>query len=127
MHFPQILVFVLAAVGSVSAICADGQIGIGAEQLSSIGSPGTGSNPASKTALAAGGTTMAPPSHAAGAPPRIVVVSYALADGRDVRRGNPVSARTGDSTSWTCVGGGGQNCGEAPFGVTSVWTCCNRD
>ncbi|KAJ7900661.1 hypothetical protein B0H14DRAFT_2671388, partial [Mycena olivaceomarginata] len=45
MHLTQIFAFVLAVVGSASAICADGQIGIGAEQLSSIGSPGTGTAP----------------------------------------------------------------------------------
>ncbi|KAJ7875764.1 hypothetical protein B0H14DRAFT_2568614 [Mycena olivaceomarginata] len=40
MYFTQIVAFVLAGVGSASAICADGQIGIGAEQLSGIGTPG---------------------------------------------------------------------------------------
>jgi hypothetical protein len=34
MHFTQIFAFVLAVVSSASAICADGQIGIGAEQVS---------------------------------------------------------------------------------------------
>jgi hypothetical protein len=158
MHFTQIVAFVPAVVGSASAICADGQISIGAEQvrarvalmapinkpsavepwvtlgpvprrgqLLATSGPTTAAllHPTPETALAAAATIMVPPCSATGASQTLILQ---VAGPVNVRlRGNPVSARTGDGTSWTCVGGGGQNCGETPFGVASVWTCCNRD
>ncbi|KAJ6525145.1 hypothetical protein B0H19DRAFT_1084994 [Mycena capillaripes] len=124
MQFTHFVAFVLAVVDSASAICADGQIGIGAEQLSSIGSPGTGSAPGPISGFIWANNCGTIASNNKDGP-----CGGGYSNGASVQcnGGNPISARTGDGTSWTCVGGGGQNCGLAPFGTTSVWTCCNRN
>ncbi|KAJ7857142.1 hypothetical protein B0H14DRAFT_2751916, partial [Mycena olivaceomarginata] len=114
MHLTQIFAFVLAVVGSASAICADGQIGIGAEQLSSIGSPGTGTAPGPISGFIWANKLR----HDCIQQQRRPLRAAGYSNGASVQcnGGNPSAARTGDGTSWTCVGGGGQN-----LRIGAVW------